>query len=108
MSDFDSFPHAESDSLDDLGASMLDSFRIRVGQLVKGTAEDVQRYAAAMMADMAAAAAAGDTEGMRHLRAQAQLLEEAKRLELVGATWDQIGDIAWGIAEGVRIALLKV
>jgi len=94
-----------SDEMDALGTSLAEGVRLRAGQLLRGSAESVQRYAAAIAVDMAYAASTDDAEMARHLRAQARALAEAERLEVAGASWEQLSELIYGLTEGARIAL---
>jgi len=95
----------DEDQLEELAAALAEKLKLRVGRLVQGAAEDIEQYAAEIAADMATAALLQDEQALAHLKGQTRLLAEKHRLAASEAAWATVGELAFDLADILRVAV---
>lgn len=95
----------DEDQLKEVAEALAEKLKLRVGRLVRGAAEDIERYAVEIAADMATAALAQDERALAHLKGQVRLLAEKHRLAASEAAWASVQELAFDLADILRVAV---
>lgn len=89
-----------SNTVEEIKIVLLDE----LGELLRGAKEDIEEFGLQIATDLAEAAILDDEEAIDELKAQAAVLAEAKRLDVVDTGWDTIGRVI-GMAGGLLLRL---